>query len=83
MITAATDIRPEITGLITEGAVVVIVSNKVAVPDPEEFEAERFTEKLPETVGAPLINPVLASTLRPAGKPVAANVVGEFCAAIE
>ena len=45
------------------------------------FVALIMTMKLPVTVGVPLISPVVVLTDSPAGRPVAAKMVGEFIAA--
>ena len=46
------------------------------------YVALMFTEKLPETVGVPLIRPVAVLTVRPAGSGVALKEVGFFVAVI-
>ena len=40
-------------------------------PAPPAFEADRFTIKLPATVGVPEICPLVAFRLNPVGRPVA------------
>ncbi len=53
----------------TPGATTVIVSEAVPVPVP--FVATSTTEVDPAAVGVPLITPVEATTLRPAGRGLA------------
>ena len=67
--------------MITGGAVrMEIVS--VAFPVPPEFVALTVTVEFPAVVGIPEINPVVALTLKPAGKPDAPNEAGLLLAAI-
>ena len=54
----------------------------VAVPVPAELVALMVTVEFPAVVGVPEINPVVAFTLKPAGRPVAPNEVGLLLAAI-
>jgi hypothetical protein len=44
---------------------------KVVDPVPTAFVAEIVTEKVPPTVGVPVISPVVVFKSKPAGKPVA------------
>lgn len=53
---------------------------KVAVPAPLPFVAESATVNVPDAVGMPVIQPVVAFTKSPAGKPVAAKLVGPLLA---
>ena len=52
-------------------------------PVPDPLAAERFTAKVPDAVGVPLITPEVVLMLKPAGKPVAVKLVGLFVAVIE
>ena len=52
------------------GGAALTVSVSVAVPVPIAFAADSVTGKTPETVGVPVMEPVLAFTLSPAGKPL-------------
>ena len=54
----------------------------VAVAVPLAVVALIVTLYVPAVVGVPEINPVLVSTLRPAGNPVALKLVGLFVAVI-
>jgi hypothetical protein len=49
----------------------------VALPVPPEFVADRVTEDVPSDVGVPEMTPVVVSTERPAGRPVALKEVGD------
>lgn len=60
----------------------VTVRAKTAVPVPPELIALMVTEKLPDPVGVPEINPVDVDTERPDGSPLAPYPVGLFVAAI-
>jgi hypothetical protein len=51
------------------GGTTVIVN--VAVPVPPALVAPNVTVELPAVVGVPAIAPVVALTLRPAGRPLA------------
>ena len=53
---------------------------KVALPIPLPFVAESETAYVPDTVGVPLIHPVVALSESPAGKPVAAKLAGALLA---
>lgn len=53
---------------------------RVAFVVPPEFVAEIATVAVPAAVGVPLIAPLAASTLKPAGSPVAVKFVGELLA---
>ena len=68
--------------LVITGAATEIVSVRVAVPVPVAFVALSVTVDVPVAVGVPVINPLSGSTDRPAGKPVALKLVGEFVAVI-
>ena len=68
-------------GLVSIGTVTANVSSRVAVPVPAVFVALRATENFPLALVVPEISPV-ALTLKPAGKPVAAKLVGAPLAAI-
>lgn len=58
------------------------VKARVALPVPELFVALIETLKVPAAVGVPEIKPVEVLTLRAAGRPLAANFVGELFAVI-
>jgi hypothetical protein len=58
------------------------VSVRVALPVPEELEALRVIVEVPAAEGVPEINPVLAFTESPVGKPVAVKLVGLLLAVI-
>ena len=60
----------------------MIVSVRVALPVPLPLVALSATVDVPVAVGVPEINPVAGFTDRPAGKPVALKLVGEFVAMI-
>jgi hypothetical protein len=51
-------------------------------PVPPAFVAVRVTKKVPATVGVPLITPVAAFNVSPAGRPVAENEFGLLVAVI-
>jgi hypothetical protein len=53
----------------------------VAVPVPPELVALMVAVEFPAVVGVPEIRPVVAFTLKPAGKPDAPNEVGLLLAA--
>ena len=55
--------------VITGGPMTLIT--KVLVPVPLALAAESVTLNVPETVGVPLIKPVVALTLKPDGNPLA------------
>jgi hypothetical protein len=55
---------------------------KVAFPVPPELVALTVAVEFPAVVGIPEIRPVVAFTLKPAGKPDAPNEVGLLLAAI-
>jgi hypothetical protein len=57
------------TDVVPAGSVTLNVS--VFVPFPDAFVARSTTEKLPVSVGCPVIAPVVPFTLNPAGNPVA------------
>ena len=54
----------------------------VAFPVPPELVALMVAVEFPAVVGLPEIRPVVAFTLKPAGKPDAPNEVGLLVAAI-
>ena len=53
------------------GTMVVIVSDRLAVPVPPVLVALNVTVDVPAAVGVPEINPDVVFTDRPAGNPVA------------
>ena len=61
------------------GATVIF---NVAVPVPPAFVAVMVTVKVPDAVGLPEINPVVALTVKPPGSPVAPKLVGLLVAVI-
>ena len=63
------------------GAAVVMVSTRLAVPVPPPLIAEMVDVTVPAVVGLPVIKPEPA-TVKPAGRPLAENVVGELVAVI-
>ena len=60
----------------------MIVKVNVALPVPPELVALIATVYVPTVVGVPEINPVLVSTVKPAGSPVALKLVGLLVAVI-
>jgi hypothetical protein len=64
------------------GAALIIVNTRAAVPVPVLLLALRLTFDVPAAVGVPEITPVVALTVRPAGKPDAPKLVGELEAVI-
>ena len=68
------------TGAMTGSVVIERIS--VALPVPAEFVAMTVMVAEPIVVGVPEINPVVAFTLKPAGRPVESNEVGLLAAAI-
>ena len=52
------------------------------MPVPALFVALTVTLDVPPAVGVPEIKPVVVFTIRPAGKPEALKLVGEFVAVI-
>jgi hypothetical protein len=71
-----------VVALVITGAATVTVSVSVALPVPAMFVALTVTPDVPPAVGVPEINPVAVFTVRPAGKPEALKLVGEFVAVI-
>ena len=65
-----------------EEAVVVTVNVSEEVPVPPPLVALKVILEVPATVSVPEIRPVNVFTLRPAGKPEAAKLVGELVAVI-
>jgi hypothetical protein len=55
---------------------------KVALPVPLLLAAQRVTVEVAAAVGVPEISPVVLLTVRPAGNPVAAYLVGVLVAVI-
>ena len=70
--------------LVIDGACTAAATVKVsvAVPVPPLLVALKVTEEVPAVVGVPEIKPEVVFTDRPAGKPVALKLVGEFDAVI-
>lgn len=66
----------------TKKGVALIVRFSVVEPVPVAFVALSVTLEFPGVVGVPEITPVEVLTLRPAGKPIAEKLVGEFVAVI-
>jgi len=60
----------------------LIVKVSVALPVPPALVALIVTLYVPAVVGVPEINPVLVSTLKPAGRPIALKLVGLLVAVI-
>jgi hypothetical protein len=60
----------------------LMVNARVALPVPPALVALRVTVDVPEALGVPEIKPEVALTVKPAGKPVAPKLVGEFDAVI-
>ena len=56
--------------------VAVTEITKVAVPVPPELVAPMVTGLLPTAVGVPMMRPVVALTVKPAGRPLALLAVG-------
>jgi hypothetical protein len=54
----------------------MIVTVRTPLPTPTEFVALIVTTDIPALVGVPLITPVAGLIVRPAGRPVAAYIVG-------
>ena len=64
------------------GAGGLMVKVNVALPVPPELVALIVTVYVPAVVGVPEIMPVLVSTVKPAGSPVALKLVGLLVAVI-
>jgi hypothetical protein len=64
------------------GAGGLMVKVNVALPVPPALVALIVTVYVPAVVGVPEINPVLVSTVKPAGSPVALKLVGLLVAVI-
>ena len=64
------------------GAGGLMVKVRVALPVPPALVALIVTVYVPAVVGVPEINPVLVSTVKPAGSPVALKLVGLLVAVI-
>jgi len=60
----------------------VTVNVRGALPVPPPFIALTVTLEVAAAVGVPEIKPDVVFTVRPAGKPVALKLVGEFVAVI-
>jgi len=60
----------------------LMVKVSVALPVPPALVALIVTLNVPAVVGVPEINPVLVSTVKPAGSPVALKLVGLLVAVI-
>src|SRR2546427_385005 len=58
----------------------LIVTASVWVPVPPALVALRVTVEAPALVGVPAMSPLVASSARPAGNPVAPKLVGLFVA---
>ena len=58
------------------------VKVSVLVPVPPPLMAEMVTDLVPAAVGVPEMSPLVVFTLRPAGRPVAAKLVGVLLAVI-
>ena len=56
------------------------VKVSVLVPVPPALMAEIVTDLVPAAVGVPEMSPLVVFTLRPAGRPVAAKLVGVLLA---
>ena len=61
---------PAVVALVITGAATEIVSDRLALPVPLPLVALNVTVDVPAAVGVPEINPDVAFTDRPAGKPV-------------
>src|ERR1700728_3852670 len=59
------------------GIALPTVNVSVALPVPKLFVAVRATENVPAAVGVPEISPIAGFMDKPAGKPVAPQVMGE------
>ena len=68
--------------VMTGGGGLTMVIVRVALPVPPELVALIVTLNVPAVVGVPAINPVLVFTVKPAGSPVAAKLVGLLVAVI-
>ena len=68
--------------LIESGAGWIIRVSVAGTLPPPASAAVIWTLDVPTTAGTPLIIPVVAFKLRPEGRPVAVNEVGEFVPAI-
>ena len=71
-----------VRGLVMTGAGGLMVKVNVALPVPPELVALIVTVYVPAVVGVPEIMPVLVSTVKPAGSPVALKLVGLLVAVI-
>jgi hypothetical protein len=68
--------------LLITGAAIDTVSVRVAVPVPPLLVAFKVTVEVPAVVGVPEMRPDVVLTVRPAGNPDAAKLVGELLAVI-
>jgi hypothetical protein len=69
LVTSATNVSRHFNRNVSNSA--LIVSVRVFVPEPPEFVAESVIEKVPPTVGVPVMAPVEVLIYSPAGKGVA------------
>ena len=61
----------EMTGAVTTTGLAATVIVRVLVPEPPALVALRVTAEVAAAVGVPEIRPLVAFTIRPAGRPVA------------
>ena len=81
LVLTATDVGAKATVMLGV-ATAAMVMVTICVPVPPPFVAVTVGLKVPAAVGVPVISPVPAATLRPAGKPAAPKLVGVFVAVI-
>ena len=73
---------PALEALVTTGAACRILKVNAAVPVPPAFVAEIVALCRPTVVGVPLMTPLAASKLKPAGAALSPKLVGLFVAVI-
>ena len=66
--------------LVINGGNSLTVKVSVLIPVPPPLMAEMVTDLVPAAVGVPEMSPLVVFTLRPAGRPVAAKLVGVLLA---
>src|SRR2546427_10925237 len=71
-----------VAAMVMTGVAGLIVTASVWVPVPPALVALRVTVEAPALVGVPAMSPLVASSARPAGNPVAPKLVGLFVAVL-
>ena len=69
-----------VAALVITGANGLTVRVSILVPVPPVLMAEMVTDLVPAVVGVPEMSPLVVFTLRPAGRSVAAKLVGGLLA---